>query len=411
MDGEPQSNPFRPGAGHKPLYLAGRTEEQESFKKFLQQSPVTQNVIITGLRGIGKTVLLDDLKPIAHASKWLWVGNDLSESASLSEERIAKRILTDLSIRLGSVLPQSENKPTVGFSAKPESTSLRPLSFDDLWKIYDQAPGLVEDKLKAVLLEVGNAIKGTPISGIVFAYDEAQNLSDHKANNEFPLSMLLDVFAYFQRGGFGFNFLLVLCGLPTLLPKINEARTYTERMFHIMKLERLTAKDSREAILRPIEISKSSLIFHDSVVDEIIDMSGRYPYFIQFICKEVFDSCIVKVSKGHKPILAKEEILDKLEEDFFSYRWMRATDRQQDFLHVIASMDNCDGEFAVSDVVAASKSMLEKGFSPSHATQILQALSDKGLIYKSRRASYMLAVPLMGRFIKRQNWNPSTRQT
>jgi hypothetical protein len=407
----PPINPFRPGAGHKPLYLAGRNVEQETFKRFLGQSPVTQNVIITGLRGIGKTVLLDDLKPLAQSAQWLWAGNDLSESASLTEERIARRIITDLSILLGPLLPQSETKGVAGFRKDHTETSVRQLHFDDLWKIYEQAPGLVEDKLKNVLLAVGQAIKNAPISGIVFAYDEAQNLSDHKSNNEYPLSMLLDVFSYFQRSNLGFNFLLVLCGLPTLLPKLNEARTYTERMFHIMKLDKLTESAAREAILMPIKISKSQLTFPDGVVDNIINMSGRYPYFIQFICKEVFDSWIVKVVKGRKPMVAQEEILDKLDEDFFSYRWIRATDRQQEFLHVIASMANSEGEFSVSDVVGASRKILKKGFSASHATQILQALSEKGLIYKSRRASYMLAVPLMSRFIKRQDWDPSTRQT
>lgn len=404
-------NPFRPGAGHKPLYLAGRTHEQETFRKALQQSPVTENVIITGLRGIGKTVLLEELKPLAHTASWLWVGNDLSESASLTEERIARRLLTDLAIRLGPILLQSEMKPLVGFSNKVEETTIRHLNFDDLWRIFEHSPGLVEDKLKAALSAVGNAIRGSQIAGIVFAYDEAQNLSDHKAQNEYPLSMLLDVFSYFQRGNFGFNFLLVLCGLPTLLPKLNEARTYTERMFHIMKLERLIEQAAWEAILKPIEIKQSNLTFPPATVKEIIEMSGRYPYFIQFICKEIFDSWIVKAQRGRIPIVAKEEILDKLDEDFFSYRWMRATDRQQEILHIIANMENGEGEFSVSDVVAASKSILKKGFSPSHATQILQALTEKGLIYKSRRGSYMLAVPLMGRFIKRQAWNPSSRQT
>ena len=74
-------NPFRPGTGQKPVYLAGRTKEQDSFTKMLWQSPILQNVIVTGLRGVGKTVLLETLKPIAQSEKWLWTGNDLSEFA------------------------------------------------------------------------------------------------------------------------------------------------------------------------------------------------------------------------------------------------------------------------------------------------------------------------------------------
>src|SRR5665213_2181009 len=91
----PPLNPFRPGAGQQPIYLAGRTKEQDTFRQMLQQNPVSQNVIVTGLRGVGKTVLLESLKPIAQADKWLWTGNDLSESVSLTEENVARRLVVD----------------------------------------------------------------------------------------------------------------------------------------------------------------------------------------------------------------------------------------------------------------------------------------------------------------------------
>jgi len=374
----------------------------------LRQSPVSQNLVLTGLRGVGKTVLLDDLKPIAQSENWLWAGNDLSESASLTEERIARRIITDLSSLLGPLLSHSVPQSKIGFAPSEVSES-RPVRFEDLWGLFEQSPGLVEDKLKTVLDFVSGKIGQSGLKGIVFAYDEAQNLSDHKANNEFPLSLLLDVFSYLQRKQSRCRFLLVLCGLPTLLPKLNEARTYTERMFHTMRLQRLDADAAREAILRPIEIARSTLIFPETIIRDIIGMSGGYPYFIQFICKEVFDAWIIKAKAGHSPSVAREEIIDKLDEDFFAGRWQRATDRQQEFLRVIANLDNSEEEFSVSDIVGASKKILQKGFSPSHTTQILLALTEKGLVYKSRRASYMLAVPLMSRFILRQI-EPATKK-
>ena len=270
------------------------------------------------------------------------------------------------------MLPQKNKK--IGFT-KDEGD--RPLSFDDLWSVYKKTPGLVEDKLRHVLEQVANVVAPSELKGVVFAYDEAQNLADHKANNEFPLSLLLDVFSYFQRRDFGCHFILVLCGLPTLLPKLNEARTYTERMFHTMRLQRLSDSAAREAILRPIEIAKSKLKFPEYVVADIISMSAGYPYFIQFICKEVFDAWIVKAMHGHEPAVARDQIIDKLDEDFFAGRWLRATDRQQEFMHVIASLDNAEEEFSVADIVAASKEMLRKGFSPSHTTQILPALGKR----------------------------------
>jgi len=69
-------NPFRPGAGHKPPFLAGREKERKEFQKLLGQKVILENMVLTGLRGVGKTVLLDTLKPLALGANWLWVGTD-----------------------------------------------------------------------------------------------------------------------------------------------------------------------------------------------------------------------------------------------------------------------------------------------------------------------------------------------
>jgi hypothetical protein len=202
--------------------------------------------------------------------------------------------------------------------------------------------------------------------------------------------------------------MLVLTGLPTLFPKLNEARTYTERMFHIMHLQQLTPVSAREAVTRPIEITESTLTFAEQTINKIIEMSDGYPYFIQFVCKEVFDAWIGKITVGEAPSVPMNSILAKLDLDFFAPRWQRATDRQQDFMKVIATLPNADEEFSVQDIVAASKSILRKGFNPSHAAQILQALGDKGLVYRNRRAGYCFAVPLLAQYIQRQVWDASS---
>lgn len=394
-------NPFRPGAGQKPPYLAGRLKEQEQFTKMLDQDPVLRNVIITGLRGVGKTVLLENLKPVAQSKRWLWTGNDLSESASLSEERICKRLITDLSLLLAPILVKFSQTLPFGFTNEVEKKST-PISFDDLWNIYQNTPGLTDDKLKAVLKEVRRLLELTDINGIVFAYDEAQNLADHAADKQFPLSVLLDVFASMQRDHHKVKFILVLTGLPTLFPRLNEARTYTERMFDVVMLDKLSPQDSKIAIEKPLEITRSPFSFSANTVDEIVSMSGGYPYFLQYICKEVFDAWIGRLDDGEEPSVARYEIISKLDQDFFSPRWDRATDRQQEFMYVISLLDNSNNEFTTQEIVSQSKESLSKGFSSSHATQILSALVEKGLIYRNRHGKYSFAVPLMAAFIQRQ---------
>jgi hypothetical protein len=394
-------NPFRPGAGQAPLYLAGRSKEEEQFRRVINQRPVLRNLIITGLRGVGKTVLLESFKPVAKADKWLWTGTDLSESVSLTEDRICRRLVTDLTVLLAPIVVKSSETIPFGFARQAEKKKI-PMTFDDLWRIFESTPGLTEDKIKSVLRHVRDMLKGSGVTGIVFAYDEAQNISDKAKDKEYPLSILLDTFASIQRDHHEVQIIIILTGLPTLFPRLNEARTYSERMFEVMQLDKLSDADSKDAIKKPIEISKSDLSFADETVENITRMSGGYPYFIQYICKEVFDAWISQSQADSVPVVASEEIVSKLDQDFFSARWDRATDRQQEFMYVISSLSSGDSEFTTQEIVQASKELLEKGFSPSHATQVLSALVEKGLIYRNKHGKYSFAVPLMASFIQRQ---------
>lgn len=393
-------NPFRPGAGHTPPYLAGRTAEQEDIRRLLKQTTIMENPILTGLRGVGKTVLLETFKPIALAEKWLWVGTDLSESASVSEERIAIRILADIALVTSSLFIIGETKQKdFGFTSK-ESTTQQPLNYEVLASLFHSTPGLVSDKLKAVLEYLWEVLPKDFVSGIVFAYDEAQNLTDHAARNEYPLSLLLEVFQSIQRKGI--PMMLILTGLPTLVSKLVEARTYSERMFHVMFLKQLSEDASKEAIVTPTKKDECPLRFSEDTVNRIVALSGGYPYFIQFICREVYDVWIAKIRSGEVLSVPESDIIRKLDNDFFQARWARATDRQRELLQVISSLQSCENEFTVLEVVNSAKQMLETPFTASHINQMLIKLSDAGLIYKNRFGKYSLAVPLLSQFIKRQ---------
>lgn len=391
-------NPFRPGAGHAPPHLAGRNAEKIEFQKLLAQEIILSNLVLTGLRGVGKTVLLEELKPIAIKEKWLWVGTDLSEASSVSESTIVQRLLADLSV-VTSAMTINEPSPPKGFSAKGDQKS-NVLGFTALYALYEKQPGLASDKLKSVLEFVWKALSIFGVKGIVFAYDEAQTMSDHSSEKQFPLSLLLDVFQSIQRKGI--PFMLALVGLPTLTTRLVEARTYSERMFNVLMLGKLGKQDSGDAIRKPIEASKSTVRFSPETVEVIVNVSGGYPYFIQFICKELFDVFIQQIEvEGKITPIPLDGILKKLDKDFFSARWGRATDRQRQMLSIISKLSNCDEEFTVQEIVAQSKKT-KNPFSPSHTNQMLTALNNAGLIYKNRHGRYAFAVPLLGQFITRQ---------
>lgn len=399
MANEPFQNPFKPGAGHAPPYLAGREHEINEFRKLLKQSIILENLVLTGLRGVGKTVLLDTFKPIAIQEGWRWTSTDLSESASISEESIATRLIADLAVLTsGSVISQKANIK-IGFASSIELVN-QTLSYNVLRYIYDSTPGLVSDKLKFVLEFVWQVLKSEGSKGIILAYDEAQNLSDQAAKEQYPLSILLDVFQSIQKKEI--PFMLVLTGLPTLFPKLVEARTFSERMFHVLTLTKLDRPASREAILKPIKDKKCPVTFTESTVEGITNLSNGYPYFIQFTCRELFDVFIQQMAAGEtNPTGSWEAILRKLDGDFFAGRWSRATDRQRELLSVISELDNCDEEFTVQEIVDKSKSTA-KPFSGSRVNQLLSALQHAGLVYKNRFGKYSFAVPLLGQFIRRQ---------
>ena len=393
-------NPFRPGAGHQPPHLAGRHAERAEFLRLLGQSTILENMVLTGLRGVGKTVLLDSFKPLAMSRGWVWVGTDLSESTSISEHNMAIRLCTDLSPVTSSLVVETEEVRRVGFVADTDQIS-RTLTYQALIELYKHIPGLSLDKIKGVLEIAWRALsKEQHVRGIIFAYDEAQNLADQSAKDQFPLSLLLDCFQSLQRKGL--PLMLVLTGLPTLFPKLVEARTFSERMFRVVFLQSLNKSESEEAIREPVEDAECPVRLSDDSVNTIINMSGGYPYFIQFICREVYDAFIQRIDKGESASVPTAGIEQKLDTDFFAGRWARASDRQRALLVVISRLENCDDEFTVQEVVEESKRALDKPFSSSHVNQMLVALASQGLVYKNRHGKYSFAVPLLGQFISRQ---------
>ncbi len=392
-------NPYRPGAGHMPPYLAGREREYAEFDRLLDQDEILENLVLTGLRGVGKTVLLETFKPRALQGGWLWASADLSESASISEVALAQRLLADLALITSSTtVIDPEPQQQVGFAA-PAEPRKRSLSHEILTDVFTQTPGLISDKIKATLEFAWEHLSKQGHRRVIFAYDEAQNLSDHATQDQFPLSVLLDVFQSIQKKGI--PFMLVLAGLPTLFPKLVDARTYAERMFRVMTLTKLSDDESREAILKPIEVAECPVKLTPASVEVIVEESAGYPYFIQFICREVYDIFIRQHEDEEKKFVPTEEIQRKLDADFFAGRWARITDRQRELLWVVAHLDNPDEEFTIVELTEQAKELLSKAFSPSHANQMLASLAERGMIYRNRPGKYSFAVPLLGRFIRR----------
>ena len=144
------------------------------------------------------STLEHEFKPLAIRAGWLWVGTDLSETTSISQSNIATRLLTDLAVVTSRITTSTRQETDAGFARYSRQVEER-LDFAARAGIFANTPGLIEDKLKAVLELAWGALAQEKKRGIVFAYDEAQNLADHPAKEEYPLSLLLDVFQSIQR--------------------------------------------------------------------------------------------------------------------------------------------------------------------------------------------------------------------
>lgn len=387
-------NPFRPGAGHMPPYLAGRSDETEQFVDLLDQDVILDNMVLTGIRGVGKTVLLDTWRPAALRSGWQWAGNDLSEASTLSEDALAVRLMADLAVAVSSVVISPETVGRLELVDEVDPVFPR-FDYRALAGIWDRTPGLASDKLRSVLETVWAGIRDSGVTGIVFAYDEAQNLVNNGGQEHHTAALLLDVFQSIQRREV--PFMLLLSGLPTLFPRLVEERTFAERMFRVVGLDRLDPDACREAVVKPIESAECPVRFTAESVDLIYNATQGYPYFVQFFCREAFDVWTMNADVS----IPVGDIQRKLDSDFFAGRWYRATERQRDLLWVVAGLENSSGEFSVQDVVQASN-RLDRPFSASTAGQMLAALCDSGLVYRNRRGRYSLAVPLLDDFILRQ---------
>ena len=394
-------NPYQPGAGHSPPYLAGRQKEREEFQRLLNQTTILENVIVTGIRGIGKTSLLRDfLKPDAAKAGWLWVDNDMSESASVSEANLLKRILADLGVKIGGMTAIRGETLEVGFFDSSNTTEIK-ADYAFLSQVAERTPGLASDKLKAVLSLVWKILQRQEngVKGIVLAYDEAQNMSDHEKRKEFPLSMLLDVFRSLQSQGV--PYMLLFTGFPPLFPKLVEARTFAERMFQMIQMNYLTPEEAKDAMLKPLEGASDRIReFFEMHARSIYDLTHGYPYFIQYWCRELYEYVTVSHTQDEDIV---DRIQSKLDADFFDGRWQQLTDRERDLLTIVAGSLSADrDEFTVRQISGPPPNPEIKKFGSSQANQMLATLSGKGMVFKNRHGKYLLAIPMLAKYIRRQ---------
>ncbi len=396
------TNPYTPGAGYTPPHLAGREQEIEKFKKILEQDKILKNPIFTGLRGVGKTVLLTEIGPIAKEYNWVWVGKELAESVFVSEETIVMRLLADLSF-FTSTQGHKIKKKQMGLGNETKEV-IEKFNLAFLTNFFQEQPGLLSDKIQATFEYVWPLLEQSGKKGIIFAYDEAQIVTDQREKDQYPLSMMLGLFQSLQKKGM--RYMLLLSGLPSLYPKLVEARTYAERMFAVHSLGNLSKWDSKDAIEIPL-VNKKLQFTLDSV-NKIISLSGGYPYFIQFMCRECFDhfKLQMELNPGREPSVPIGLIMANLDSSFFAGRWAGIPERQKEFLFIISIINKLEEQFTFSQIQVSSDTNSAKcgikPFNRGDIAQTLARLTERTILYKVSHGKYSFAIPMFSDFIQRQ---------
>jgi hypothetical protein len=390
-------NPFRPGMGLDPPYLADRTAQLTRFDQYLTGFPgFPRNVRLTGLRGVGKTVLLQHYAALAEDRGWVVVRRECSEHLQ-SESTFALALVEDCrravehSSRTGALRVRSSTAArraldllgSLTISLEGVTLAVKPLS------VAARQPGLLEDRLfQALELACEGAVEGRR-PGVLLCYDEAHVLYDTPRRRDYPLGLFLASVAHAQREGL--PVMLVACGLPTLTDNLARAKSYSERMFQAEKLDALHPREATLAFARPLEAGDRRA--DDDVIAAVLKDTGGYPFHIQFFGALLWDAVpTLRAITLRDFQRQRPTILQALDHAFFDARLARTSSAERRVLRAVAAQ----GEGA------SIQSLLELLNLSNHGIQPLVArLEGKGLLYRPERGCVAFTVPLFGDYLRR----------
>ncbi|HSZ69692.1 MAG TPA: AAA family ATPase [Solirubrobacteraceae bacterium] len=374
-------NPYRPGVGVRPLYLAGRDAPLRRFGAMLRAAPEQPaNMRITGLRGVGKTVLLELFADRAQELDWepafleLQPGHNTDETIDATLRSLLEQTRERLSRRARL---RSAAGRTLG------STSLS-LSWEDLSLSLSFGSAREEDLARVLFDTIGLALaKGR--AGVMLLLDEAQLVRDERARHgEHPLSLLIAPIVALQRRELPVG--LVVCGLPTLTANLQTARSYSERLFRGEEIDSLAPAQALEAFTRPLEQTARSA--DPALAETVASEVEGYPYFLQLWGSELWDAAEISEVDGFTRGLldaTRDEIYGRLDRDFYDPRVATLTPAEQDIL--VASAGCSYPPLHSADLRDVSER------TSGNINVLLGRLVDAGALYRIRKGEYAYTAP------------------
>lgn len=386
---DPIQNPYNPGAGTQPPELAGRDDLLEKVRictERLRIGNAAKSLIMVGLRGVGKTVLLERMRKQALERRMCAVRIEAQEGKSLPamlapELRLAMLRLSE--VEQAKAIAQRALRALAGFVKGLK------VKFNDIEVGLDYEPeqgladnGEFEGDLTTLLAQAGKAAQAAETVLVLFI-DELQYVPDKQ------LEALIRALHHCAQEGLPVT--MVAAGLPQLLGLAAEAKSYAERLFDYPHVGPLENNAARSALCKPAE--KLGVLFEDDAADDIVTRTQGYPYFLQEWGKHAWDAAV------HSPITAADVqratqlTIAALDESFFKVRLERTTPSERRYLLAMAQLGagpHRSGDIAIKLDKKAS------GLGP-----VRGSLISKGMIWSPAHGDTAFTVPLFHEYLLR----------
>lgn len=380
-------NPYRPGAGLTPTYIAGRDEDVYNVEQMfsaLKLNIPTQSVIFSGLRGVGKTVLINKLQKIAEGKdifcRHIEVEerNDFVSQIAACSQAFLRKVSTKEKFKHLIQKPLDAIKSLVVSFDPNDSTFSLSLQDRELYQSMNLTQSLTD-----LFVTIGETAYETEIP-ICFFIDEIQYMKSDE------LSALIA--AIHRANQLGYPIMIVGAGLPKIYKMLSEAKSYSERLFLYKEIGSLTNEQAKKAIEEPVK--KLGVSYSDKAVEEIINITKGYPFFIQQMCQVIYKNTDKEKIQRSDVQDNLNEFFDLLDVGFFKARYERCAESDKKF---IFAMVKC-GELpcTISNVAKNMKKSVN-----SISTTRAQ-LINKGIIYPVKYKELDFTVPEFSGYIQRQ---------
>lgn len=381
-------NPYTPNAGARPPALVGRDAELESFGVLLERlrrGRAEQSMLITGLRGVGKTVLLGALEDQARLHNWTTIDAEITKNVEFGSRmsHLARRALLQVAPKAKW---KERGRRAAGILRSFQATvSMQGeltfgLEVDPLEGFADS--GSLGDDLTDVFVAIGEAAQEQR-SGVVFLLDEIQFLSAPELE-----ALIAALHKTVQRQ---LPLTLVGAGLPQIPRLAGEAKSYAERLFQFPRIGGLSAGEARAAVVDPAK--ELGVAYDEGAIAAIIDYTEGYPYFLQEYGKIAWDIAdgptitVADIEAARAPVEAK------LDSSFFRVRTDRVTALELQYMRAMAELG--DDAQPAKDVARLLNRTSEQ-LGPTRSRLI-----EKGLLYTPAHGLAAFTVPQFHRYMRR----------